>query len=164
MTIVSPQFHHIGVAVKSVEKGIEYYSSNFNLGPFGVIESSRTGALVHGKPTNYKIKQAFAQMGSILFELNEVVEGKTIQTEFIEKKGEGVHHLGFLVDDLDAEVARYQERGFSVMQRYTTPNKGVSFAFMDTDKLGGIVHELVWLPENLRTGVPGLIDSTPAKG
>src|SRR5271166_5382844 len=124
MSISLPKLHHIGVAVKSVAKGIEYYSSNFNLGPFGIIESSRTGALVHGRPTNYKIKQAFAQMGFCLFELNEMIEGKTIQSEFIEKNGEGIHHLGFLVDDLDAEVAKFEKKGFNVIQRYDTPNKG----------------------------------------
>ena len=93
-----------------------------------------------------------------------MVEGKTIQSEFLERNGEGVHHLGFLVDDLDAEIAKYEERGFNVIQRYDTPQKGVSFAFLDTDKVGGIVFELVWLPENMRSGVPGLTGSVGTKG
>jgi len=156
MAVALPSLHHIGVAVKSVEKGIEYYSSNFNVGPFGIIESSRTGALIRGKLGNYKIKQAFAQMGFTLIELNEVVEGRTIQSEFLEKNGEGIHHLGFLVDDLDDEVTKYTRMGFTVIQRYDTPDKGVRFAFLDTDKVGGAVFELVWLPENMRSGVPGL--------
>jgi len=164
MILALPKLHHIGVTVRDVEKGIEYFSSNFNLGPFGIVESSRTGALVRGKPANYKVKQAFAQMGYALLELNQIVEGKTIQSEFLETNGEGIHHLGFLVDDLDAEVAKYEERGFNVIQRYDTPQKGVRFAFLDTDKVGGIVFELVWLPENMRSGVPGRTTSASTKG
>ena len=44
MTLALPQLHHIGVAVKNVQKGIEYYYSNFNIGPFGIIESSNRRA------------------------------------------------------------------------------------------------------------------------
>jgi len=145
-----PKVHHIGAVVKDIDEGIKYYSANFGLGPFETSESSRTGALIRGKLGNYRIKQAFARMGETLLELNEVVEGRPIQREFLETNGEGVHHLGFLMDDLDAAVARVQKKGFSVIQSYDSPNGGVRFAFLDTNRVGGLVFELVWLPENMK--------------
>lgn len=148
-----PEVHHIGVVVRDLDEGIKYYSSNFGLGPFDISESSRTGAVIRRKLGNYKIKQGFARMGHTLLELSQVVEGRPIQQEFLDANGEGVHHLGFLADDLDAEVRRFQRKGFRVIQKYDSPNFGVRFAFLDTNKVGGLVFEFVWLPERMKRGV-----------
>jgi methylmalonyl-CoA/ethylmalonyl-CoA epimerase len=149
-----PKVHHIGAVVKDIDEGIKYYSSNFGLGPFNLIDHSRKGAFIHGKLGDYRIKQAFAKMGQTLLELNQVVEGRPIQQEFLETRGEGVHHLGFVVDDLEEEVARFRKKGFGVIQSYTAPHNDVRFAFVDTGKVGGLVFELVWLPEDMKRGVP----------
>jgi methylmalonyl-CoA/ethylmalonyl-CoA epimerase len=149
-----PRVHHIGTVVEDIDEGIRYYSSNFGLGPFNIIDHSRKGAYIRGRIGDYRIKQAFAKMGQTLLELNQVVEGRPIQQEFLERNGEGVHHLGFVVDDLDKELARFQKKGFSVIQSYSSPHGGVRFAFLDTEKVGGLTFELVWLPEEMRRGVP----------
>jgi methylmalonyl-CoA/ethylmalonyl-CoA epimerase len=148
--IALPKIDHLGVVVRDLDQGIRYYSSNFGLGPFDIVESSRTGALIRGRPGGYRIKQAFARMGQTFLELSQVVEGRPIQQDFLETHGEGLHHLGFVVDDFDAEVAKFEARGFSVIQEYDSPPGGVRFAFLDTDKVGGLICEIVWLPENLR--------------
>jgi len=145
-----PRVHHVGTVVKDLDASIKYYSESFGLGPFNVSESSRSGALIRGKSGNYKLRQAFAEMGQTLLELSEVVEGRPIQKEFLEKNGEGVHHLGFVVEDLDVQVAELQKRGFKVIQKYDSPPGGLRFAFLDTNKVGGIVFEFVWLPEGMR--------------
>ena len=62
--------------------------------------------------------------------------------EFLEKHGEGVNHLGFLVDDLDAETAKLVGKGFRVISSGKTLSGG-AFAYLDTDKVGGIVFELI---------------------
>jgi catechol 2,3-dioxygenase-like lactoylglutathione lyase family enzyme len=149
-----PPIDHLGVVVRDIDQGIKYYSSTFGLGPFDTIEGSRTGATIRGKRGDYRIKQAFARMGQNLLELGQVLEGRPIQQEFLETNGEGLHHLGFLTDDLDAEVARYESRGFRVIQSYDSPEGGVRFAFLDTNKVGGLVFELVWLPESMRRQPP----------
>jgi catechol 2,3-dioxygenase-like lactoylglutathione lyase family enzyme len=145
-----PRVHHVGTIVRDLDASIKYYSESFGLGPFNVSESSRTGALIRGKPGNYRLRQAFAEMGQTLLELSQVMEGRPIQQEFLEKNGEGVHHLGFVVEDLDAQVAELQKRGFKVIQRYDSPPGGLRFAFLDTNKVGGIAFEFVWLPEDMR--------------
>jgi catechol 2,3-dioxygenase-like lactoylglutathione lyase family enzyme len=148
-----PRIHHVGVVVRDIDEGIKYYSSNFDMGPFNIIDSSRKDAFIRGRLGDYRIKQAFAKMGQTLLELNQVVEGRPVQQEFLEKNGEGVHHLGFVVNDLDTELASFREKGFNVIQSYATPSEGVRFAFLET-KVGGLVFELVWLPEEMRHGVP----------
>jgi len=136
-----PEVYQLGVVVKDVDEAVKYYSTKFGISPFRVTTVSRSGAIVHGKPTNYKAKLAFAEMGRLQLELIQILEGETIQKEFLEKRGEGLHHLGFLVKDLEAEVAKWQKLGFSVLQRSKEP----LFAYMDTDRIAGVIFELIQL-------------------
>lgn len=135
----------IGVVVKDIDEAIDYYTSTFDLGPFRTTLIERHGAIVRGKPTDYKIKLAFAQMGNIQLELIQILEGETIQSEFLRTRGEGLHHIAFLVDDLEAEIAKWGRKGIKVLQRSkppATPEEG-GYAYMDTGKVGGVIFELV---------------------
>ena len=130
----------IGIVVKDVDKAVEYYSKKFNMGPFRVVIAKRSGALVHGKPMDYAQKIAFTQLGDIQIELMQVIEGRPIQKEFLEEKGEGLHHLCFRVEDLDAEIAKWEKQGIKCIQRSKPPGPG--FAMMDTTEVGGTIFEL----------------------
>jgi 4-hydroxyphenylpyruvate dioxygenase-like putative hemolysin len=134
-----PEVCQLGVVVKDVDEAVKYYSTKFGLGPFKVTTVSRSGAIVHGKPVDYKVKLAFANIGKLQLELIQVLEGKTIQKEFLDEKGEGLHHLGFQVKDIEAEVAKWKKLGFKVLQRSKEP----LFAYMDTDKVAGVIFELI---------------------
>jgi methylmalonyl-CoA/ethylmalonyl-CoA epimerase len=131
----------VGVVVRNVDEAVEYYSSNFGVSPFRTVIRERRSVIVHGKPVDYKVKLAFADLGQIQLELIEVLEGETIHTEFLRERGEGLHHLGFHVEDLDAEVSRWGRRGFGVLQR-TKPG-GPGFAYMDTAGVSGVILELI---------------------
>lgn len=127
--------------VRNVDEAVEYYSSNFGIGPFRIMTRHRRSAIVHGKITDYKVKLAFAELGQVQLELIEVLEGETIQTEFLREKGEGLHHLGFHVEDLDAEVSKWEGKGFGVLQR-SKPG-GPGYAYMDTSRVSGVIIELI---------------------
>ena len=71
--------------------------------------------------------------------------GQSIQNEFWEKCGEGINHLGFNVDDLEKEVAKLEKRGFKVAADGKL-NGVRRFAYMDTDKVGGVLFELIQQP------------------
>lgn len=135
----------IGVVVRDIDEAVDYYSSTFGLGPFRTMVVERHGAIVRGKPADYKVKLAFAQMGDIEFELVQILEGETIQSEFLRKKGEGLHHIAFIVDDLEAEIAKWGKKGIRVLQRSKPPATPVEggYAYMDTEKTGGVIFELV---------------------
>ena len=141
-----PPVAHLCIIVKDLNKAVEYFSSNFDIGPFRIIEASRKGATIHGIRGDYKLKLAFGKFGPVELEIEQVLEGKPIQGEFIEAKGEGLHHLGFYVDDLDAEIAKYKKRGFNITQQ-SPPGSESRFAFVDTEKVGGMSFELVQRPK-----------------
>ena len=105
-----------------------------------------TGKTVRGKPSDYDMDLRFARgdMGGLGFELIQPLKGRSIYDEFLEEKGEGFHHLAYMVEDIDAEIADMEKRGFKVIQTGAMPN--TKWAYLDTDKLGGMVIELCQAP------------------
>ena len=139
----------VGVIVRDMDKAVEYYQS-LGIGPF---EPSKTAHLhadrkVYGKPADdIKLKVRLAQMGQLQFELIQPVEGESVQKEFLETKGEGISHIGFSVDDVDKERAKLEEKGFTVIYSSRFQNGGGT-AHFDTDKVGGVIFELLqWPPK-----------------
>ena len=105
-----------------------------------------TDRKVHGKPTdNIRNISMMAQMGPIRFELAQPVSGESVQKEFLETRGEGVNHLGFVVDNLEEEVAKLVEKGFKVISSGQFAEGG-SFVYLNTDKTGGIIFDFFKLP------------------
>jgi len=132
----------IGVVVENLEEAIEFYTEHFGLGPWKTRVSEHLPyAIVKGEKTPYTCKLAIADMPPLKFELIEVTKGPSIQLDFLESKGEGVHHLQYHVDNLEEEISNYEKHGFKVLQEMRRPEIG--FAYMGTDKVGGIIFELV---------------------
>ena len=133
---------HVGVVVKDLQEAIKFYEV-LGIGPFVANPSERaTNRKIRGKPAeNVKVKGACAQMGPIQFELMQPVEGESVQKEFMQRRVEGINHISFLVDDIDGKVAELEAKGFKVISSGKVPPKG-AFAYMDTDKIGGICFAL----------------------
>ena len=137
--------YQVGVVVRDIDKAIEFYES-LGIGPFHEGPSAiAIDRKVYGKPADVKIRGAITQMGQIEFELLQPVEGESIQKEFLERHGEGINHLGFFVDDIDQEVAKLVEKGFKVIMSAKFVDGG-GFAYLDTDKVGGVQFELIQWP------------------
>ncbi len=141
------KFHHVSVVVRDMNKAIEHYQS-LGIGPFPpLIGPSGTTPLtekkVGGKPVDYDMDLRLVEggVGQLQFEVVQPLGGETPLKEFLEKKGEGIHHIGFFVDDLDQETAKMAERGFGITQSGETPD--VRWAYFDTDGVGGVVIELM---------------------
>lgn len=141
---VLPDLAQVGVVVEDIEQAVNYYSKNFGIGPFRIIDMEIPNATLHGKPIALKVRIALARMGPIQFELIEVPPGESIYREFIDQKGPGLHHLGFAVNDLDSEVAKLGRLGIAVLQGGKLGNGG--FAYMDSEKTGGVIFELIQRP------------------
>ena len=138
-----PPVQQVSIVVEDMGRAIEYYTSTFGIGPFRVIDIDLEGVLQRGKPTSTKIKVAFAKSGPLQVELIQPVEGKNIYTEFLENKGEGLHHLGFRVDDLDAMLAELAKEGIEPVFYKAYPDAGAAFAYLNSDKIGGVMFELI---------------------
>ena len=125
---------HISYAVTDIDATIEAWSRLYGIGPWTVQENGGTD--VKGRP--WKIRMAFAYVGPVEIELVQSLEGRIFQSKFIDKWGEGVHHLGFFVEDVDAEVARLVEEGANLLIH--DPGR---FAYFDAGGPGGAIFELM---------------------
>jgi methylmalonyl-CoA/ethylmalonyl-CoA epimerase len=139
------KFHHVSVVVRDIEKAIEFYQS-LGIGPFQSLvgpsgPTRLTRKMIRGKPADYQIDLRSAEIGQLQSEVVQPLEGETPIKEFLEKRGEGIHHVGFFVDDLDRETAKMAEEGFEITQSGETPE--VRWAYFDTDVVGGVVIELM---------------------
>ena len=138
-----PPVHQLGYVVSDIEKTCRYYELTFGMGPFSeVIDVDMDGALLRGKPVKTKIKVAFAQSGDVQVEFIQPFEGENVYTEFLESKGDGIHHLAFQVDDMDAMKAEFAKKGFEpVFQR---DMEVMEFAYFDTSEFGGLMVEFLY--------------------
>ena len=147
MKQVQPLMDHmdikqIGMVVRNLEKAIEKLRSIWNIEQVQIFEPYLPEATVRGKTTPLKIRLAFIQAGSVEYELIEPGEGENIYWEFLREKGEGVHHIAFHVSDIESELAKFQKRGIEVLQK-GTDQTGVTFAYVDTEPVCGIIIELL---------------------
>jgi methylmalonyl-CoA/ethylmalonyl-CoA epimerase len=137
-----PPPNHLGIVVKDIDQATEYYSSTFGWGPFQVqeLDMKTVPLLFRGKPGSGRFKVAIARLGSMVIELFQVMEGETPYTDFLREKGEGVHHLGFQIDDFDGALAALTQEGIEPIFQGRFGEQ--AFAYFSTDKIGGVVFEL----------------------
>ena len=142
------KLQHVGVVVKDIKKAINYLES-LGIGPFiapGVTPGKPPVFTVpfkgelHGKPAEWKTTISFARMGDVELEILEPTEGPQALKESLDKTGEGLHHLGFLTEDLDAEIANFKKAGVGIWT-IARQEGGGGFLYSDPTPIGGIVIE-----------------------
>lgn len=137
-----PPVYQLGYVVRDIDKACAFYEATYGVGPFQVFpEVTMDGAILRGQPVDTRIKVALGKSDKIEIEFIEPLQGRNLYTEFLEAKGEGIHHLGFVVDDMNAWKAQFAARGFEpVFHR----DMGVmEFAYFDTSAIGGLMLELL---------------------
>ncbi len=135
------EVEHICIVVKDREKAIERIDAILGVGFPRVFEAFFIDGTVHGRKTACTAKLAFAQAGGIEIELIEPGKGPSIWRECLRTKGEGVHHIGAFVPDLNKELTRFEKMGICILQH--GEDEYVRFAFMDTERLIGVILELL---------------------
>ena len=144
--ILTPSaFCQIGIVVNNIDETIEYYTEMFGFGPYEIKHVDYSDATYYGQSAGYRGKRAFFYLGNIEIELIELVDGKTIHEDFLKEHGEGLHHIGFQVESLGESVNNAEQAGFKVTQGFARPD-GSGFAYLDSDKTGGVIVELILSP------------------
>jgi len=141
------KFHHVSVVVRDMAKAMKFYEA-LGIGPFPPLlgpqgKVSLVNKTLHGKLADWELDLRHAEggVGDLTFELIQPLEGDTPVKDFLEKKGEGIQHIGFFVDDMEQETAKMAEKGFKITQSGETPT--VKWAYFGTDAVGGVSIELM---------------------
>jgi len=132
------KLHHLTVVVRNMEKAVQFYES-IGIGPF-----KNYPPLTEYKKINvpdetgfFNLKFKVAQVGDIQIQLCQPGEGKSIYKDFLEKKGEGVFHLGFVVDQVDDSEAELKKLGLKVLSSGRRED-GSGFSYLDTAPKAGV--------------------------
>jgi methylmalonyl-CoA/ethylmalonyl-CoA epimerase len=134
---------HMAIVVKDMDKALAFYSKAFGIKFEEVQQHDLPPDVIYkGKPSPYTMKVTFGKMGLVRLEMVQVVKGQCIYTDFLKQYGEGIHHLGFEVDDLDKEVANAKSQGLKLIC-YLTMMGIMAFAHFDATKTDGVRIELV---------------------
>ncbi|TAK53038.1 MAG: hypothetical protein EPO25_11955 [Gammaproteobacteria bacterium] len=137
-----PPVNQLGYVVRDADQACAFYEATFGVGPFQVFpEVIMDGAILRGRPIETRIKVALAKSDQIEIEFIQPLQGRNLYTEFLEARGDGIHHLGFVIDDLLAWKARFAARGLEPVFHH---DMGVmEFAYFDTAAVGGLMLELL---------------------
>lgn len=126
------KIEHIGIAVKSIKDSNKLFESLFGKAHYK-IESVESES----------VNTSFFKLGESKIELLEATDDEGPIAKFIAKKGEGIHHIAFDVDDIEAEIKRLTKEGFIVLNE--KPKKGADnklVAFLHPKSTNGVLIEL----------------------
>jgi len=126
------KIEHIGIAVKNMDVSNRLFSKLLGKEPYKIEEVASEG-----------VKTSFFDVGGVKIELLEATHADSPIAKFIEKKGEGVHHLAFAVDDINESIAAKVEEGFTVINdRPKTGADNKIIAFLHPKSTNGVLVEL----------------------
>lgn len=123
---------HLGIAVKSLDEAIPLWEKLLGTKCYSIEEVP-----------SQKVRTAFFKIGQSKIELLEAMSEDSAIAKFIEKKGEGVQHVAFAVEDLPASLAEAEESGFQLIDKAPRGGaEGLQIAFMHPKSTLGVLTEL----------------------
>lgn len=128
---------HIGIAVENLEESIRFYENVFGLKCYAVEEIK-----------DQKVKTAFFKIGQTKLELLESTDPEGPVSKFIEKRGEGVHHIAFAVKNLSSALQELKDKNIRLIDN--EPRAGaekLDIAFLHPRSTRGVLTELCEKPE-----------------
>jgi methylmalonyl-CoA/ethylmalonyl-CoA epimerase len=123
---------HIGIAVNSLEEAIPYYENVLGLKCYAVEEVA-----------DQKVKTAFFMVGETKIELLESTDPEGPIGKFIEKKGQGIHHLAFAVDNATEALKSVEAKGVTLIDKTSRKGaEGLNIGFLHPKATLGVLTEL----------------------
>ncbi|MGJ3247354.1 MAG: VOC family protein [Elainellaceae cyanobacterium] len=128
------------------------------IGPWRVYtfdETTVSEQTYRGKTAQYAIKVCFAQAKNVIWEIMQPLSGPTIFQEFLDRHGEGIHHIAFNCGDMpwEARIQEFESRGFRLIQSGSWMGQN-AFAFFDTEAETTTVFETYFFPPSFEYPEP----------
>jgi methylmalonyl-CoA/ethylmalonyl-CoA epimerase len=123
---------HIGIAVKNLEESIKFYEEVLGLQCYNIEEVA-----------DQKVRTAFFQVGDTKIELLESTDPEGPIGKYVEKKGEGIHHIAYAVENIEDKLRHAQEQGVRLIDK--KPRKGaegLDIAFIHPKSTHGVLTEI----------------------
>ncbi len=128
---------HIGIAVKDLQKSIQYYENVLGLNCYAIEEIS-----------DQQVKTAFFKVGDTKIELLESTSEDGPIAKFIQKRGEGLHHIAFHVGNLEHALNEVEEKGIQLIDRHPRKGaEGLDIAFLHPKSTFGVLTEFCQKPD-----------------
>ncbi len=122
---------HIGIAVKNLEQGIKFYEEVLGLQCYAIEEVK-----------DQKVKTAFFKLGQTKIELLESTSPEGPIGKFIEKKGEGIHHIAYAVKDINASLNEAASKGVQLIDKTSRKGaEGLDIGFLHPKNTMGVLTE-----------------------
>jgi len=150
------RIQQVCIVCNDLRRTIESYWNILGIGPWAVFEFGQPQVpdlKYHGKPAWGKYLGAVAQVGPLELEIFETIEGASVYQDWINEHGEGLHHLKFLVEDLDIDRVEREmaAMGFAtIMSGHFGPDLKGQFAYFDTR----VPLKAIWETSNRTGGTP----------
>ena len=123
---------HIGIAVRNLDEAIKFYEDTFGLKCYGIEEVK-----------DQKVRTAFFEAGQTKIELLESTDPDGPIGKFIDKRGEGVHHLAFAVKNIESALSETEEKGIQLIDKQPRKGaEGLDIAFLHPKSTLGVLTEL----------------------
>ena len=122
---------HIGIAVKSIEESRKFYEDVLDLECYKIEEVP-----------DQKVKVAFFKVGEVKIELLEPTEPESPVAKFIEKKGQGIHHIAYFVHNVNEALMVSEDRGVALIDELSRKGAdGMDIGFLHPKSTGGVLVE-----------------------
>ena len=123
---------HVGIAVNDIEAALEFFGRVFDTQPANVEELEDQG-----------VRGTLIQVGETRLELLEPLSPESAVGRFIERRGEGLHHLALNVSDIDGKLKTLEELGLRLVDRESREGLSGNIAFIHPASVFGVLTELV---------------------
>jgi len=154
LSLVGRSLEQVAFIVRDLNAAQSFFTQKMGISRFYVIENfgrRATDKTFRGRPAEHNFTIALAYSGNTQIELFQHLSGDTCYKEFLERKGEGMQHMGFFLDDQEQHqqvLAEFERNGFSILQSGRFGE--AMYTYFDTESAVGAVMEIVYLDQRSR--------------
>jgi hypothetical protein len=131
--LILPQPAHIGYVTRDLERAVKNLRKYWGIESVTQMSHDYFNRRFYQEPGDFKLRIAYARVGAIVYEIITILEGKTVYEEFLDKCGDGIHHLGYDIPDLAQWTEAYKRMGVEPIM--SGERKGLKWAYFNTPEI-----------------------------